>query len=126
MVDIVLLCSLGILTLLVSWLAGRVWRLSRSVLRATKRAPAPEKWESKLRELEADVASLSSSFEKVTRLLMRLNSRAGMRELRSDPAAAEAPPIGTNKAELRRHYGLNVPHQEFARRQLSLVPDQKE
>jgi len=123
-VELALLCSQIILTVCLFWLAARVRRLSVLASRATKREQAPAKWESSLRDLAAEVASLSSSYEKVAKLVTRLNSRAGMRELRSERDASEAapPPLGASKAELRRHYGLNTSGPDFARRQMSLVP----
>lgn len=122
MVELVLLCSLAISLGATSWLAARVMRLSRLVSRATKRAQAPAMWESRLADLSAEVASLSSSFEKVATAVTRQNARAVMRDRRSGPAASEPPPIGASKAELRRYYGLNQSGPDFAKRQLSLVP----
>lgn len=124
-VGLVLLCSL--LTLIgLHWrLARRVARLSRLASLATRREQAPERWESALRELRDEQVSLSSSFEKLQRQVMRLNSRAGMRELRDREAPPSAPPVGASKAELRKHYGFTQDGPEFAKRQLSLVP-QKE
>ena len=121
MVFVALLCSQIILTGCLFWVVGRVLRLSKLVGPAMRRMKAPLQWESRLAELSADVASLSSSFEKVARLQSRLNSRAGMRELRARDENAEPPP-GASKAELRRFYGLTRDGPEFAKRQLSLVP----
>lgn len=105
-VEIALLCSQIIQITWLFWLATRVARASRQASLAMKRTPAPEKWESRLRELEDELSSLSSSYEKNTKLLRSLNSRAGMRELRAreaDPSDAPPPP-GASKAELRAHY----------------------
>lgn len=118
MVVAALLSSQIILMLSIVWLARRVARLSKLASRSSNRVPDPARWESRLAELQADVLSLSSTFEKVAKQTMRLNSRAGMRELRE----REAPPVGTSKAELRKFYGLNTDGPEFARRQMSLVP----
>lgn len=105
----VLLCSLGILLLLILRHAGRVLRSSAQVSPATSPERAPERWESRLAELEADVVSLSSSFEKTARAVTRQNARDVMRERRSrtsESAEGAAPPKGASKAELYRHYGL--------------------
>lgn len=125
MVVYVLLCSQIILTACLFWVARRVMRLSGLASHATKRMQAPQMWESRLAEMCAEVASLSSSFEKVARLQSRLNSRAGMRELRERDRVA-APPPGTSKSELRRFYGLTRDGPDFARRQLSIVPTEHE
>jgi len=106
MAIVALLSLLAIAITSIFWLAARVARLSRQVSLCMRRTPAPEKWESRLRELADDVSSLSSSHEKTQRLLSRLNSRAGMRELRADPNKADAPPPGTPKAALRAFYNV--------------------
>jgi len=101
----VLLCSQIILTTWIWWLARRVRHCLTLVSAATSAEQAPSKWESRLRELADEVVSLSSSYEKAQRLLTKLNSRAGMRELRSDlDASDEAPPVGTPKSELWKWY----------------------
>jgi len=103
----VLLCSQIILITLHCLNARRVARLSRLASLYTKREQAPEKWELRLRELADDVSSLSSSHEKGQRLLMRLNSRAGMRELRGRDAAEEGlPPPSAGKQALRAALGV--------------------
>lgn len=70
----------------------------------------------RVESLEVDQASLSSTLEKLTTTTKRLTSRAGMRELREKSSqSGNAPPIGTSKAELRRHYGLaGKTHSEIA------------
>lgn len=121
MVAVALLCLLGILTLTQCWVVARVLRLSKLALLATRKEKAPQRWESSLQEVRADLVSLSSNYEKVSKAMLRLNSRAGMRELRDERAHAP-PPVGASKGELRRYYGLNTDGPEFARRQLQLVP----
>lgn len=120
---VVLLCSQITLMVWISRLAAHARRLSRLASLATKREQAPQLWESRLTDLSVEVASLSSNFEKVTRQLMRLNSRAGMRELRAREEEPEAPPFGAPKADVRKFYGLgNLTGPEFCRAQLSIVP----
>jgi Zn-dependent protease with chaperone function len=89
--------------------AARAQRPSGVDLAATPPEKVPTRLESRLQELEADQVSLSSSFEKVARDLKRLNSRAGMRELRAESTQerSSAPPLGTNKADLLKYYGMS-------------------
>lgn len=124
----VLLSSLAIVTTWKCWRVVRALLASMEDLLSTQEEKAPTKWESRLRELADEVVSLSSSYEKAQKLLLKLNSRAGMRELRaSSPESQAAPPQGASKAELRRYYvGAGVDHREFAKRQLSLVPNNQE
>lgn len=105
-VGLVLLCSLITQIAFNLWAARRARRSSRRASASTPEEKDPPASESRLRELEADVVSLSSSFERVAKDLRRLNSRAGMRELRSRQDASDAPPTGAGKAELYRHYGI--------------------
>jgi hypothetical protein len=58
-----------------------------------------------LATLVADQAALFSAFEKMAVTVKRLSSRAGMRDVR-DRQATAAPPEGTSKADLYRHYGF--------------------
>lgn len=110
---VILMACVALLSSLITvitskWLlAARARRASSRASAATQEEKAPPKWESRLRELETEVVSLSSAFEKVTKQLMRLNSRAGMRELRAESSASEAPPVGAAKSELRKYYGVN-------------------
>lgn len=105
-VALVLLCSQATLALWTCWLALRVRRFSRLASAATRRAQAPAQWESRLRDLVLAQESLSSNYEKLERLLQRLNSRAGMRELRAGKHQdAGPPPFGASKAQLRLYYG---------------------
>lgn len=105
MVIAALLCSLGTLILSFCWGVVCVRRCSTLALRATRREKAPEKWQSRVAELESEVLSLSSTFEKVARQTQRLNSRAGMRELRAEPVVSDAPPpLGAPKEQLRDFY----------------------
>jgi hypothetical protein len=117
MAELALLGSLLTLILSACFGAACVRRCSTLALRATRREKAPEKWQSRLAELESEVLSLSSSFEKVARQTTRLNSRAGMRELRAETPEEEprnkneAPPPGAPKSELRewaRRNGLKI------------------
>lgn len=119
-------CLLGTTILSVLCAAGCVvacYRLASRCTRVLKRRPPSELT---LSQLATDQAALYSSFQSMATTVKRLSSRAGMAELRSRPAASEAPPIGASKAELRKHYGLNAAGPEFARRQLSLVATPKE
>lgn len=118
---VVLLCSQITLVLSICWLVVRVRRLSRQVSLATQPEKAPGAWESRLADVQADLVSLSSSFEKVARGVTKLNSRAGMRELRGRDDEPAPPPIGASKGELRRYYGFRQDGPEFAKHQLSLV-----
>lgn len=61
----------------------------------------------KLAQLDSDQAALFSTLEKLTTTVKRLSSRAGMREHRAREDQREAPPKGTPKAELLRHYGMS-------------------
>lgn len=118
----IVLLSLQI-TLIASllWLAKRVRRLSKLASLATKREQAPQLWESRLAEVGAEVASLSSSFEKVSMQFSRLNSRVGMRNLRADRDEDRGPPPpGATKAELRKYYGLQAVGPDFTRQQQNL------
>jgi hypothetical protein len=104
-----LLFSLITMILSSCWGVVCVRRCSRLALRATRRERAPEKWQSRLAELEAEVLSLSSAFEKAARLMQRQNSRAGMQELRAERVDAKAPPpIGASKQQLRDYYAPKI------------------
>jgi len=126
MEKLALLCSL--LTLITSTCLGAacVRRCSTLVLRATRRERAPEKWQSRVAELEAEVLSLSSTFEKVARQTQRLNSRAGMRELRAEKADADAPPpLNAGKQALRNYYADDLAKLRQRKGPVSVVsPDQ--
>ena len=118
----------SLLTLITSTCFGAVCvrRCSTLALRATRREKAPEKWQSRLAELEAEVLSLSSTFEKVARQMQRLNSRAGMREFRAaEVEASGPPPIGAGKQALRDYYADKLAGLRKKAGPLSLVsPDQ--
>jgi hypothetical protein len=122
MADALLWCSLGIGILSISLAATCVLICSRLAFRCTRALKRKPPSESTLAQLAADQAALSSTFQSMATTVKRLSSRYGMEERRSRPAATDAPPTGASKAELRRHYGLNVSHREFAAKQLSLVP----
>lgn len=128
MVVAALLSLLAILTASHFWLARRVARLSKLASAFTRRAQAPQKWESRLAELGAEVASLSSSFEKVATAVTRQNARTVMRDRRSlaQQPVDGPPPVGASKAEIRKYYGLDKAGPDFARAQLALVPREKE
>lgn len=119
MVIVVLLCSQITLIACLLWLARRVRRLSRLASVATRREQAPQMWESRLADVQAELAVLSSSFEKVSMQLARQNSREGMRRLRGSRADSPPPP-GASKAELRKYYGLQAVGPEFTRQQQAL------
>ena len=91
------------------WLAGCVlvlWRAVSPSTRPSKRPTTPTSaTPSELASLQADVASLFSTLEKLTTTVRRLSSRQGMRDLREREAGP--PPIGTPKSELRKYYGVN-------------------
>lgn len=121
MVFAALASSLGTLGLQ-KWLRARRARLrSQRVSVATRQEPAPPMWESRLAELQAEVVSLSSSFEKVTKVVTRQNARSAMRDHRAASSQEAPPPVGADKAELYRHYGLagKTPRQ-IAQHQLDL------
>ena len=99
------------------------WSLvSRSTRRAKQPPSSPTTQNSSeaLATLVADQAALFSAFEKMALTVKRLSSRAGMRDVR-DRQATEAPPKGTPKAELLRHYGMSGKvGPEFAQAQLRM------
>lgn len=96
------------------------FRLGSRVTRLLKaRASAPQR---ELADLRTDVSALFSTMEKVCTTVNRLSSRQGMREHRAR-ASSEAPPPGASKGELRKFYGFTSDGPEFARRQLTLVPN---
>jgi hypothetical protein len=126
---------LGIATLSTSlavlYALGRWLRVSRSIPRA--KVPASGEVTSgevlrRLQELEADQVALSSTQEKLSTTVKRLTSRAGMRELRDrESDSSSAPPKGTSKADLLRHYGMSGKvGPDFARAQLRLEVDRGE
>jgi hypothetical protein len=99
------------LILSIAWLAayaiGRWLRASASTrAQKSKRSPepTPTSVESRVAQMEVDLAALFSTLEKLTTTIRRLSSRAGMQDLRAAPSE---PPLGTSKAELRRHYGVD-------------------
>lgn len=103
-----------------AWLTG-----SASTRRAKPQhsPPVTQPSASALAEVQADQAALFSTLEKISTTVKRLSTRQGMRESReraqADPGAA--PPPGTPKAELYRHYGIagKTPRQ-IAQHQLDL------
>lgn len=75
--------------------------------------------------LRAEMAELYSTLEKLTTTVTRISSRHGMRALR-EKETGSAPPVGTPKAELLRHYGMSGKvGPEFARAQQQLELSQK-
>jgi hypothetical protein len=102
--------------------AARVLGAWKQVSPATSPEQAPQRWESRLADLEADVVSLSSSFEKVTKAVTKQNARLGMRERRARADEPDAPPPGAPKEALYRHYGLaGKTSTQIAQRALDLV-----
>lgn len=98
------------------------WRLASRSTRAPKPKPSPEATQNSdaltLAQLAVDQAALFSTLEKLTTTVKRLSSRHGMRDLR-ERERTEAPPVGTPKAELLRHYGFaGKAGPDFARQQL--------
>lgn len=126
-VGVILTVCVALLSSLGTWLMSK-WLRAAPARRASKRASVatppekdPPQWESRLAELRADVVSLSSSFEKVSKAVTKQNARTAMRELRSDQAASEPPPPGADKATLYRHYGIaGKTPREIAQHQLDL------
>lgn len=100
------------------------WRLgSRSTpSRKPPRSPPPmSDFEVRFAKVDADLVELFSTLQKLTKSMQRLSSRAGMEDLRERRANAAPPdpPVGTPKAELRKHYGLNgLSPQQIAQRQM--------
>lgn len=116
----VLLFSLLTLILLLSAVAGfalGAWRQASASTRRSKQPPTspatpPSETpsESRMARLAADQAELFSTLEKLTTTVKRLSSRQGMRDARERDAAEasnSAPPVGTSKADLLRHYGMS-------------------
>lgn len=99
------------------WIAvSRSSQLAKSLSDALTTPPS----DAKLAQVLADQAELSSTLERLTTTIKRLSSRAGMEDLRSRRASEVdgPPPIGADKATLRRYYGLQQSGPEFARAQL--------
>lgn len=109
----VLLCLLItqiLLTLLLAGFAVAAWsRASASTRRSKQPASPPQTPPSEihLATLAADQAELFSTLGKLTTTVKRLSSRQGMQDVRDRRATAEAPALGTSKAELLKHYGLS-------------------
>lgn len=112
--------ALGMATLLVYWLARRAAARSQPASDASSTSK-------RVNDLQIQVADLASSFDSLLESHKRLRSRAGMRELR-ERRGAEAPPPGSPKAALMRHYGFGQVGPAFAQHQLDLErahrPDQ--
>lgn len=107
----------------VSWIVAlRSSRAVRSLLVQMQTPPS----DARLAAVEADQAELFSTLEKLTTTTKRLTSRSAMRERRERGQADGPPPFGAPKAEVRRYYGFTQDGPEFARRQLTLVPQRKE
>lgn len=118
---VVLLSLLSTVIAIRCWLAERARPVSKRGSASTPQEKDLPPLESRLRDLEVELASLSSSFEKVTKLVQRLNSRAGMRELRAAEGSAESPPpLGAPKADILRFAGMaGKLGPDFARAQLA-------
>ena len=123
------LLGTGIASLLL--VAGYVlacWREDSSSTRRTTspREPSTPLSDAHYASLRAEMAELYSTLEKLTTTVTRLSSRQGMREVRARVAGV-APPPGTDKATLRKHYGVaGLSPVEFARRQLDWVGDKED
>jgi len=129
MVVFVLVCLLVTTVSGLFWLATCARNYLRRDSRSTTRSKAPDlpventtDLKRRLAALEADQVDLSASLEKTHTTLKRLTSRAGMQELRARRReSSPAPPIGTDKASLLRHYGMaGKVGPEFARAQQQL------
>lgn len=68
-----------------------------------------------LRELETEVASLTSEYSKVTALAKKISNRVALDQHRSSVSTAkgEPPPIGDKEAA-KRYYLLGKSHQQIA------------
>jgi hypothetical protein len=120
--DAVLLwCSLGMSFLSIFLAAGCVVACSKLGLRVTRALNRGPRSNSTLQRLEADQVALSSSLETIATTVKRMASRKSMQDFR---ASGDAPPRNASKVDLRKHYGLLVDGPEFAKRQLSLVPQE--
>jgi len=95
------------LSLVVGCVRAYFWLASASTPRKKLREPPQPIPPSALAGLQADQAELFSTLEKLTTTVKRLSSRAAMRERREGEAEGSHPPIGTNKADLLRHYGMS-------------------
>lgn len=106
------LYSLGILiasSLLVAGFVTVCWRVASSSTRRRTSPPEPSTpiSDERYAKLQAEMAELYSTLEKLTTTVKRISSRHGMADLRAREADA-APPPGTSKAELRKFYGIGV------------------
>jgi len=107
------------------------WRAvtrSTAALKSLRRLVLTETSDAKLSKVAVDQAELFSTLAKLTTTVTRLSSRIGMRDVRERQSqAGDAPPPGTSKAELRRHYGVaGLSGPQIAQRQLSMVPNNSE
>lgn len=88
--------------------------------RATRaKKPTPSSLDSSLQALDSTLAA-----EKISHQLAKLENRLRMREMRETKGPgrcpAAAPPVGTPKGELFRHYGFTQAGPAFAQHQLDL------
>jgi len=117
--------SVAVCSVLVCWRTGT--RCTRA-LKSLRGLVLTQTSDAKLSRALADQAELFSTLERLTTTVKRLSSRAGMQDVRARGSQeGEPPPVGTSKAELRRHYGLvgkSAP--EIARAQFSMVPNNSE
>ncbi len=123
-----LLYSVAILILSISLAASCVLVCWRWASASTRRAKRPESEpltpiSGRLERLEADQVALSSALESISITMKRLSSRTAVQEhrARAKGERSEAPPLGTPKAELLRHYGMaGKIGPEFARAQMEI------
>jgi len=103
------------------WIVGSRASRHSKLLRELAQMPPSD---ASLAKCMADQAELFSTLGKLTTTVKRLSSRAGMEEHRARQDDA-APPPGTDKATLRKHYGFTRDGPEFAAHQLALVPKER-
>lgn len=110
----------------VAALVAAFWTRVSASTRPPKRPESPPPIpNSALASLQADQAELYSQFEKMAVTVKRLSSRHAMRDRRDSPP--DAPPVGTSKADLLRHYGMSGKvGPEFARAQQELELRQRD
>lgn len=95
--------------LLVAGYVAACWRADSRSTRSRK-SPAELSTgtsDARFAKVEAEMAELFSTLEKLTTTVKRISSRQGMRDLRAKDDPPPVPPPGTSKAELRRFYGVN-------------------
>lgn len=105
---------LGLVLIIASWLTWRCARYAADCLRLASEFSALRK---RLREIEPEIAELSSQYDSLLESHKRLRSREGMRSLRQTRGSTAA----ETKAQLLQRLGLaGKAGPEFARAQLNL------